>query len=506
MWRHADSPVGRKPTPAEIGRQAAVIDIGSNSVRLVVYRVDGRALWTIFNEKALAGLGRDLPATGRLSPEGVETAIASLRRFRAVLDGWHPSDMHVVATAAVRDAADGPAFLRRIRQEIGLTVRLLSGEEEARYAALGVIAGQPDAEGVVGDMGGASLELVRLEHGAPDAGVTLPLGPFSLGAPGPLSVERVRRAVDTVLTRQAKRFRTTEFHAVGGAWRNLALLHMAMAGYPLRVAHQYEMSRSDAVDVARFVARQSRHSLEGIEGLSKKRMETLPYAALVLEALIDHLRLERVVVSAYGLREGLLLDSMPADVRDREPLLEGCEALNGGRGLSPELGPALEAWLGPAFGGLPPMFGPRDPILTAAACRLADLGARLHPDHRATLVFDQVLRAPIAGMNHAERAFLASAAFARHSGSPTTPEPETIGKVLSGDRRQRARALGSAIRLGCDLSGRNAALLARTTLAIEGETLKLAAEPGWADMLLGEQTAKRAATLASALRIDLSLT
>lgn len=506
MWRHADSRLGHAPIPAEFGREAAVIDIGSNSVRLVVYRIDGRALWTVFNEKALAGLGRDLPATGKLSPEGIEVAVAALRRFRAVLDGWHPDDVHVVATAAVRDATDGSAFLKRVRREIGLEIRLLSGEEEARYAALGVIAGQPDADGVVGDMGGASLELVRLENGAPGTGVTLPLGPFALGAPKPLAVDKVRRAVDSVLAREARRFRSAEFHAVGGAWRNLALLHMAMSGYPLRVAHQYEITRSDAVDVARFVARQSRHSLEGIEGLSKKRMETLPYAAVVLEALIDHLRLDRVVISAYGLREGLLLDAMPDDVRAREPLLEGCEALSNGRGLTPEMGPALEGWLAEAFGGLPPLFGGRDPILLAAACRLADLGSRLHPDHRGSLVFDQVLRAPIAGMNHPERAFLASVAFARHSGSPTTPEPETIGRVLSNERRQRARALGSAIRLGCDLSGRNAALLKRTTLAIEGETLKLTADPGWADMLLGEQTAKRASTLASALRIDLSLT
>jgi exopolyphosphatase/guanosine-5'-triphosphate,3'-diphosphate pyrophosphatase len=506
MWRHADRAPDRDLSPALLSRQAAVIDIGSNSVRLVVYRIDGRALWTVFNEKALAGLGRDLPTTGRLSPEGVEVALAALRRFRAVLDGWSAANVHVVATAAVRDASDGEAFLQRIGDDTGLTVRVLSGEEEARYAALGVIAGQPGAEGVVGDMGGASLELVRLRQREPGAGITLPLGPFSLGAPRPLDVGRVRRAVDVQLERAAKPFRTSEFHAVGGAWRNLALLHMAMSGYPLRVAHQYEMSRADAIDVARFVARQSRHSLEGIEGLSRKRMETLPYAALVLEALIEHLRLERIVISAYGLREGLLLDAMPPEVQQREPLLEGCEAMSAGRGLSPDLAPALERWLQPAFSVLSPVFGPREPILIAAACRLADLGSRLHPDHRATLVFDQVLRAPIAGMNHAERAFLASAAFARHSGAPALPEPETVSRVLSSDRRQRARALGSAIRLGCDLSGRNAALLGRTQLAIDGETLKLTADPGWADMLLGEQTAKRAATLAAALRVDFSLT
>ena len=258
MWPRADS----RGEP----RQAAVIDVGSNSVRLVIYRLDGRAIWTVYNEKALAGLGRDVPAAGRLSPEGVEAAITVLRRFRALLDGWKADEVLTVATAAVRDAADGPMFLKRVRDETGLSVRLLTGEEEARYAALGVLAGDPGAQGVVGDLGGSSLELIRLDGQAPADGVSLPLGPFALGAPRPLTIDRTRRVIEAALAPHAARFAGREFHAVGGAWRNLALLHMELAGYPLRVAHQYEMGRSDAVDLARFVERQSKASLQRIEG------------------------------------------------------------------------------------------------------------------------------------------------------------------------------------------------------------------------------------------------
>jgi exopolyphosphatase / guanosine-5'-triphosphate,3'-diphosphate pyrophosphatase len=497
MWPRGDS----GPT----SRQAAVIDVGSNSVRLVIYRLDGRAIWTVYNEKALAGLGRDLPATGRLSPEGVEIALAAIHRFRALLDGWRAEDVTAAATAAVREAADGPAFLKRIREETGLAVRVLSGEEEARYAALGVIAGQPDAEGVVGDLGGSSLELVRLDGSAPDDGATLPLGPFALGAPRPMDADRIQRIIDDALRPHADRFASRHFHAVGGAWRNLALFHMELADYPLHVAHQYEMSRADALSVSRLVARQSRASLERMQGLSKKRIETLPYSAVVLEGLIERLGVERVTISAFGVREGLLLDAMDPEVRKRDPLIEGCEALTALRGLSPDLGGALEAWLTPAFDKLRPMFGARDPVLLAAACRLADLGARLHPDHRADLAFEQVLRAPIAGMSHPERAFLASVAFARHTSSPNPPEADTVARVIGPDRRQRARALGAAVRLGCDLSGRNPRLLEKSSLAIRGERLTLTAAAGWEDMLLGEQTAKRAQTLATALKLKLEL-
>jgi len=497
MWLRADN----RPE----ARQAAVIDLGSNSVRLVIYRVEGRAIWTIFNEKALAGLGRDLPVTGRLSTEGVQVALAALQRFRTLLNGWGPEELTAAATAAVRESADGHAFLRRVKAETGLDVRVLSGEEEARYAALGVLAGDPTAEGVVGDLGGSSLELVRLTDGAPQDGETLALGPFSLGAPRALDIDRTRRAIEAELAPLAGRFRTRSFHAVGGAWRNLALLHMEMVQYPLRVAHQYEMSRADAIEVARFVERLSKSSLERIQGLSKKRFDVLPYAALVLEALIERLGIERVTISAYGVREGLLLDSMDPSVRARDPLIEGCEALTAVRGLSLELGAALEAWVAPAFAQLPALFGARDAVLTAAASRLADVGARLHPDHRADIAFEEVLRAPIAGMSHAERAFLACAAFSRHSGAATAPEAATVNRLLTPERRQRARALGAAIRLGCDLSGRNAVLLPNTLLSIVGDRLQLTAKPGWEDLLLGEQTAKRAQTLANALRLRLEI-
>jgi len=211
------------------------------------------------------------------------------------------------------------------------------------------------------------------------------------------------------------------------------------------------------------------------------------------------------VISAYGVREGLLLDGMDPEVRRRDPLIAGCAALTAVRGLSSDLGGALEAWLAPAFERLPPVFGARDPVLLAAASRLADLGARLHPDHRADIAFEQALRAPIAGMDHPERAFLASVVFARHSSAQTTPEASAIARVLSADRRQRARALGAAIRLGCDLSGRNSQLLEKSGLAIQGDRLVLNAGQGWEDMLLGEQIAKRAQTLASALKLKLEL-
>jgi len=477
-------------------RDAAVIDIGSNSVRLVVYALEGRSIWTLYNEKVLAGLGRDLASTGKLSPEGASTALNAIRRFRAVLEAAKPSEIFVAATAAVREAADGPDFVARVREQAGFQVTVLSGEEEARYAALGVLAGAPDAEGVVGDLGGASLELVRLTAAGAGDGVTLPLGPFSLG---PFDADRIRAVADRRLAPVAAAFRTKTFHAVGGAWRNLALLHMRMSDYPLRVVHQYEISRDEAVEAAHLIARQSKRSLDGIPGMSKKRIETLPYAATVLEALIEQLQVERVSISAYGVREGLLFEAMPPAVRGLDPLIEGSAALGARQGAAEDLGAALETWLAPTFEALPSVFGGGDRRLMAAACRLAELGARLHPDHRADLVFEQVLRAPVAGQTHPERAFLAAAAYGRHTSTFEPPERSTLSRLLNAERMHRARVLGAAVRLGCDLSGRNAGLLGHARMRIDSDRLTVGADAGWADMLLGEQTARRAKTLAELL-------
>lgn len=482
---------------------AAVIDVGSNSVRLVVYRLEGRAIWTVYNEKVLAGLGRDMAETGKLSPAGVEQALAALRRFKALLGSSKPDLIFAVATAAVREAKDGKAFAKTVREKIGFDLRVLSGPEEAHYAALGVVAGFPGAAGVVADLGGASLELTQVSKGKPGKGKTFPVGPFSLGG-GDFELSKVEKKVAQRL-KGTESFASDTLHAVGGAWRNLALIHMRMTGYPLEIVHQYSISGVDAVSVARFVSRQSKGSLERMGGASKKRAETMPHAAVVLAELIERLKISRVVISAFGLREGLLLESMPAAVRRQDPLSAGAAALGGRRFEAEALGAGIEAWLKPAFSTLPPAFEERDGALLAAACRLAELGARLHPDHRATLAFEQVLRAPIAGQTHRERAFLATTVFNRHTAIADPPEPHTLARLLDFHGERRAKTLGAAIRLACDLCGRNPALLKHASLEFSEQTVVVTADKAHADLLLGEQTRRRAQTLASTLGRDLEI-
>lgn len=489
---------------SEMARDVAALDIGSNSVRMVLYRLEGRAIWTVFNEKVLAGLGRDMATTGCLSSEGAAQALTALKRFAAVIDGVRPALVFVAATAAVREASDGQDFCDRVAAETGLQIRILSGEEEARYAALGVLAGIPAADGVVGDLGGSSLELVRVGDAQVARGITLPLGPFAFGdeilEPGtlrPMIIERLKPAGD---------YQTDTLYAVGGAWRTLAKVHMQRIGYPLRIIHQYAMSAAEARDTAQLIAQQSKASLEKWPGLSKKRAETLPHAALVLEGLIERLDLKRIVLSAWGVREGLLYEALDPETAAADPLLAGCSALGARQGISPSLPSALKGWISPLLAALPLVFdAARDDLLADAACRLADLGARLHPDHRVQLAFDQVLRAPVPGQTHAERAYLAIAVNARYGGSASTPEANTVSRLLNEEQRQGARALGLAIRLACDLSGRSPQLLVNARAGVEDGALILTASDGYADVLLGEQTRRRGKALAEAMGLKLDI-
>jgi exopolyphosphatase/guanosine-5'-triphosphate,3'-diphosphate pyrophosphatase len=327
-----------------VNYNTAVIDIGSNSVRLVIYRVEGRSIWPLFNEKVLAGLGRDLKNTGLLHPDGVRESLVALRRFKAILESYDLARVHVVATAAAREAKDGQAFINAVYEQTGLEVRVLTGAEEAHYSALGVRCGHLDARGIVGDLGGSSLELINLDGDASGQGVTLALGPFALGAPAPIDADRVAEQIRAQLEPLKDRFTGAQFHAVGGAWRNLALIWMQNKSYPLQVVQQFELPAREAMSIAKLIASQSLSSLERVPGVSKRRMENISYAAMVLQGLIETFNFESLCFSAFGLREGLLFEALDERLKDDDPLIAGCAALGNRLGINEDLGPRLAQW------------------------------------------------------------------------------------------------------------------------------------------------------------------
>lgn len=473
----------------------AVIDVGSNSMRCVVYERLNRSPVALFNEKVLPGLGRTVEKTGRLNPDGVALALDNLVRFRRLLEGMQVRRVDVLATAAVRDAADGQEFVAEIGRRTGFTVSVLSGEEEARLAALGVLSGAPDAEGIAGDLGGGSLELVVLEKGRIGAQATTPLGPLRLmeatdGKPG-----AVAKLVDQHLAKLdwLAQGKGRSFYPVGGAWRALAKMHLEQVNHPLHIIHQYSVDGPQLAEFAALVAKGGRSGLDRMQGVSKRRADTLPLAALVMERVLKAIQPARVTFSAYGLREGHLFDLLSAEEQRQDPLLTGCAevAERIGRFGHAEI---VSSWTAPLFAGEDASAR----RLRQAACLLSDLGWAEHPDYRAEHAFLRILRMPFAGADHSERAFLATSIFTRYAGTLEGAILAPARGLLRDSALARAGILGLSLRLAHTLTGGAATLLQRTSLRV-GDSMLTLTLPEDAAMLTGEAVQRRLDALAKAI-------
>jgi exopolyphosphatase/guanosine-5'-triphosphate,3'-diphosphate pyrophosphatase len=472
----------------------AVVDVGSNSLRLVVYDGLKRTSRTLFNEKVMCGLGRGLSKTGRLDPAGVEQAKANIQRFVSLGRSLGASHFDILATAAVRDATDGPAFVAEIEKRFSVRVRVLSGEEEGKLSALGVLAAIPEASGLVGDLGGGSVELVELGKGNVGRAATLPLGPLRL-ADIAEDDKKLKDVVDRLLATVPWLVSPPEpvFYAVGGAWRALARIHMAETQYPLHVIQNYTLSRNETDKFLDFIAKQSRKSLDGIAGLSKKRIEVVPLAARILSRILKRMEPKRVVFSAWGLREGHLYSLLGPAERAADPLLSACAESARAWGRFPEMGEALNAWVSPLFS----KEEPKSRRLRHAAALLSDIAWNEHPDYRAEQAVRHALYMPVAGIDHPGRAFVATALHARYGGRGTVELLAPL-ELLEDEELLAARAVGLALRLGYTLAAGVPAALSGTSLAINANDVTLVFS-GDAAQRYGESVQRRLESLAKAL-------
>jgi exopolyphosphatase / guanosine-5'-triphosphate,3'-diphosphate pyrophosphatase len=479
------------------GPPIAVIDIGSNSVRLIIYEGLARSPTPTFNEKVLAGLGREVQSTGLLPADAVEKALAALRRFRALCNTVRVERVLVLATAACRDASNGPAFIAAAERICATSIEVLSGQREAQLSALGVLSGMHRPDGIVGDLGGGSLELVDLHASKIGEGITLPLGGLALLDISAKSLRKAEKFVKKTLADipELDRGSGRHFYAVGGTWRALARLHMWQIGYPLHVMHNYLIPAREALEFSRLVHRVSPEMLSRIEVVSDARRPLLAYAALVLEHVVRRTKPKNVIISALGVREGLLYSMLEPEERKKDPLLAAARELNLLRSRSPVHGEELIAWTD--------LFVERSRLdetaeerrLRHAGCLLADIGWRTHPDYRGEQSLNLVAHAAFVGIDHPGRAFLAMTVFFRHAGlvdnelSPRLPELATT-RILD-----RARVLGAAMRVAFLISAAMPGVLPRAPLFLAHGRLVLELDAELAP-LAGERLFNRLKQLA----------
>lgn len=504
------------PAPARRGRfthldPVGVVDIGSNSVRLVVYEGAVRAPTQLFNEKELCGLGKGFTEDNRLNEKAVQKALRALKRFRTIAETLEVVSLRAVATAAVRDASDGADFIARVSDILGIEVEVLSGEREAELAASGIRMGFVAPDGVAGDLGGGSLELIRLKNGDLKNAVTLPLGGLKLAEQ---SGGKMSRAVSEIKSGLGSvswlgKSNAKVFYAVGGTWRSLVKLHMAHSDYPVRVMHNYEIETQEAIEFCESVRRaRNFEDFPHVEEISPPRRPIVPIGAAVLEHTLKVLRPKKVVFSVFGIREGLLFEHLTPEEADRDPLLAFCEDYAHLRSRDPEHPPELIKWTDPIFAAEPWQETDEVRRLRWAACWLSDIGWRANRDYRGPQSMNVVAHSAMIGVDHPERIFLSLTLSARHDGpgeADIESLPPNVRALMDKTNRHellfRAKVLSAAIRAEHTLSLGHSGIVKDLPVRVEDGKLILSVPPHRAD-LIGGRVERRFQSLAKLLDLE----
>ena len=459
---------GREAALGKSAGERAIIDIGSNTVRLVVYSGTMRAPTVLLNEKVTAKLGREIAATGRLSDEAMALALRGLRRFVLLLADLGVTDIETVATAAVRDASNGPQFTAELRS-LGLNPRVISGEEEALLSAHGVIGAFPEARGIVADLGGGSLELVRVAGGATEGASSLPLGTLRLPEYRGKGRADMRKSLDKALRKAgwdlsaSRPEQNGSLYLVGGTWRAMAV---AARGWPLSDPHGFAIDAAGAQELAATLASAEADGLRTRERISTMRAEKLPDAAVLLQALLARLAPAEVVFSSWGLREGLLYDRLPEHSKAQDPLLAGVAVFATQRGTQPTLATRMAAWTLDAA----PARQHGSERLRLAATMLGLASMQIEPNIRLPQAINWALHKRWIGIDGPGRAMLAAAISANGN---QLSLPAEVRALASAEALEEAVRWGLALRLARRLGAQSARSLEVSRLKVEDGQLVL---------------------------------
>ena len=477
-----------------------VIDIGSNSVRLVVFEGANRSPSYFYNEKVLCGLGIGLASRGVLNPEGRERALATLKRFRLITEKMHLTNLRIVATEAVRRAQDGQEFCAAVKEATGLEVDVISGREEASLSAQGILLSNPKAHGLICDIGGASMELGFLDQGKIGRTQSSRLGPMAIQSLVADGADEAKIIEDGVRVLSADFPHDSNLiYLVGGSWRAIAVLDMLRADYPLHVLHEYEPDLNGLNQTLEQISNGDVAEMAAGTSISSRRLNLLPVAARVLQVLLAELSPKRLRFSSYGLREGVLYNQLSEVARARDPLIAAARAEESARARFPGFGDVLFDWLKPIFDVQPP----ETLRLIRAACLLHDVHWSSHPDYRAEMCFDAATHTNLSGLDHRGRVFLAWVLMNRYKPRGLTRTYIDVEDLISEDDKILALSVGLAIRMGAMMSSADADHMGKLERSTHTLTIEL---PSKSAGLFGEVVQKRFNALASAMGLQPEVT
>ena len=447
----------------------AVIDIGSNTIRLVVYAGLPRAPMPIYNEKSRIALGACLAGDGVIDDTTMAKALAALARFETLARLMKVDTLRVVATAATREAKNGRLLVEKAAA-LGIRVDVLDGDTEATAAGLGVLSDNPNANGYVGDLGGGSLELIRVTNGVLGERISLPLGTLRHKALAGKTTKQIAQMIKDSLdeSNAGHGFEIEKglpFYMIGGSWRCFSRLHMHVSGYPLTILSNYQMPPSAPAELTAIVNDPS--ELAQTKIVSSARAVALPGATALLAALVRLFEPAKLVTSIYGLREGLLFDQLSGAERKQDPLIAAARFEGERLARFPFHGDMLADWIAPVFADQ----SETDTRLCRAACLLADSVWNVNPEHRADHALDHALDGSWPGVIASDRAIIAAALWTVHAGKRSLPVILTL--LATPGELAQAVIWGLAIRLAQRIDGGTGGALADSVINGDNDVLTL---------------------------------
>lgn len=416
-----------------------LIDIGSNSIRLVIYRSDGRLPHPQFNEREVCRLGEEVGRSGYLGDKQMKQAFSTLERFAAIVQASQVDALEVFATEALRRAHNSIDFITRAEAILNIRVRVISGKEEAAMSALGVCAGFLDPVGLVADLGGGSLELVPVTSGKvihSDQAVSVPCGYL---------IDKTEDEIISALQSVSWLYtmKGQPFYAVGGVWRAIATTYVYQLKPRIDIVHGLSMT----ADQMRWIMDQIEAADGDIYGIPDARKSSMAQAIRITRILIDLLKPDGIIFSAFGVREGILSDRIDLIARQGDPLIDGVKEYAVMTTRFPHQGKHIAHIMADLMGYLPPSYQ----RLAHACCYLCDLAWLEHPDHRSRLAMEKMLGLSVVGISHAERVWMAAVLYTRYEGS--MPRNKDVLALIPHEDRKLAKSTGLLLRLLMTFSG-----------------------------------------------------
>lgn len=482
---HADHPKGL----------IAIIDIGSNSVRMVVYHALKRVPLPLFNEKYMCALGKGLAKTGKLNPAGVKEAEGAIARFLVMANRLQVASLDILATAAVRDATNGDAFVKNLEKTHGIDITVISGEREAELAAKAILSSFHEPMGISADLGGGSMELASVERTRVGDRVSCHLGSLRILDTTDGKRERMEELIKSELKsiKWLKDSAPPAIYAIGGGFRALAKLHMKKTSYPLDIVHEYVMSKRAVGQMREKLLELTPEEIRAQSGISEKRAATMMPTALVLHQLMQTSGAPEVRFSVSGIREGFFYDLLDARQQKEDALVASANDLAALIGRTGSYGRELFEWMSPLF--------PNEPIawvrIRRGLCKLSELAWSIDPNFRASWAYQRIIQSSLKGIDHKERLMLALALYYRYTSRWRGDKSEI--KLLDERERQWARCVGLSANLAFQLSGGRAGNLYHARIRYHDAQVHLTLDEE-ASPLRTEAVEKRVLGLGEALK------